>query len=186
MIDLPAKARVLIIGGGISGCSTAYHLAKLGWTDIVLLERKRLASGTTWHAAGLIGQLRASRNMTRLAKYSADLYARLEEETGMSTGMRQTGSITLALTKERKEEIHRQATLARAFGVDVDAISPSQAKAMHPHLNIGDVVGAVHLPRDGQCDPANIAWRLPRSRAGAARGSSRTSRSPPFTGRAAG
>ncbi|MGO7287603.1 NAD(P)/FAD-dependent oxidoreductase, partial [Rhizobium ruizarguesonis] len=119
MNTIPAKARVVIIGGGISGCSVAYHLAKLGWTDVVLLERKQLTSGTTWHAAGLIGQLRASQNMTRLAKYSADLYVKLEEETGIATGMRQNGSITVALTEERKEEIYRQATLARAFDVDV-------------------------------------------------------------------
>ncbi|WP_019995451.1 GcvT family protein [Aureimonas ureilytica] len=160
MTNLPAKARVVIVGGGVSGCSVAYHLAKLGWTDIVLLERKKLTSGTTWHAAGLIGQLRASQNMTRLAKYSADLYVRLEEETGVATGMRQCGSITVALTPERREEIYRQATLARAFGVDVAEISPEEAKAMYPHLNIGDVVGAVHLPLDGQCDPANIAMAL--------------------------
>jgi glycine cleavage system T protein len=160
MTSLPAKARVVIIGGGISGCSVAYHLAKLGWTDILLLERKQLTSGTTWHAAGLIGQLRASQNMTRLAKYSADLYAKLEEETGIATGMRQNGSITVALTQERKEEIYRQATLARAFAVDVQEISPQQVKEMYPHLNISDVVGAVYLPRDGQCDPANIAMAL--------------------------
>ncbi|MGO6791317.1 FAD-dependent oxidoreductase [Rhizobium ruizarguesonis] len=160
MNTIPAKARVVIIGGGISGCSVAYHLAKLGWTDVVLLERKQLTSGTTWHAAGLIGQLRASQNMTRLAKYSADLYVKLEEETGIATGMRQNGSITVALTEERKEEIYRQATLARAFDVDVQEISPQEVKKLYPHLNISDVVGAVHLPLDGQCDPANIAMAL--------------------------
>ncbi len=160
MSSLPAKARAVIIGGGISGCSVAYHLAKLGWTDIVLLERKQLTSGTTWHAAGLIGQLRASQNMTRLAKYSADLYVKLEAETEVATGMRQVGSITVALTEERKHEIYRQASLARAFDVDVREISPREVKEMYPHLNIDDVVGAVHLPLDGQCDPANIAMAL--------------------------
>lgn len=160
MLNLPTKARVVVIGGGISGCSVAYHLAKLGWTDVVLLERKQLTSGTTWHAAGLIGQLRASQNMTRLAKYSADLYAKLEAETGIATGMRQNGSITVALTEERKQEIYRQATLARAFDIDVNEISPREVKEMYPHLNISDVVGAVHLPLDGQCDPANIAMAL--------------------------
>ncbi|RCW83617.1 GcvT family protein [Phyllobacterium bourgognense] len=160
MSSLPAKARAVIIGGGISGCSVAYHLAKLGWTDIVLLERKQLTSGTTWHAAGLIGQLRASQNMTRLAKYSADLYVKLEAETEVATGMRQVGSITVALTEERKHEIYRQASLARAFDVDVREISPREVKEMYPHLNIEDVVGAVHLPLDGQCDPANIAMAL--------------------------
>lgn len=157
---IPTTARAVIIGGGVSGCSVAYHLAKLGWTDIVLLERKQLTSGTTWHAAGLIGQLRASQNMTRLAKYSADLYTRLEAETGIGTGMRQCGSITVALTEERKEEIYRQASLARAFDVDVREISPSDVKEMYPHLNVSDVVAAVHLPLDGQCDPANIAMAL--------------------------
>src|SRR5690606_31166351 len=157
---VPQKARAVIIGGGVSGCSVAYHLAKLGWTDIVLLERKQLTSGTTWHAAGLIGQLRGSQNMTRLAKYSADLYVKLEVETGVATGMRQVGSITVALTEERKHEIYRQATVARAFDVDVREISPAEVKEMYPHLNTDGVVGAAHLPLDGQCDPANIAMAL--------------------------
>lgn len=158
--SIPSKARVVIIGGGVSGCSVAYHLTKLGWTDVVLLERKQLTSGTTWHAAGLVGQLRGSQNMTRLAKYSADLYVKLEAETGISTGMKQNGSITVALTDERKEEIYRQASLARAFGVDVREISPQEVKQLYPHLNVSDVKAAVHLPLDGQCDPANIAMAL--------------------------
>lgn len=160
MTALPARARAVIIGGGISGCSVAYHLAKLGWRDIVLLERKQLTSGTTWHAAGLVGQLRASRNMTRLAKYSADLYTKLEAETGVATGMRQVGSITVALTDERRQEIFRQASLARAFDVDVREISPAEVKEMYPHLNIDGVKAGVHLPLDGQSDPANIAMAL--------------------------
>ncbi|MEM5494879.1 FAD-dependent oxidoreductase [Hoeflea sp. AS16] len=157
---VPDKARVVIVGGGVSGCSVAYHLAKLGWRDIVLLERKQLTCGTTWHAAGLIGQLRASLNMTRLAKYSADLYVKLEEETGVATGMRQCGSITVALTEARKEEIYRQASLARAFDIDVQEVGPDDVLKMYPHLNISDVKAAVHLPLDGQCDPANIAMAL--------------------------
>lgn len=160
MVDAPHEARAVIIGGGISGCSVAYHLAKAGWTDIVLLERKRLTSGTTWHAAGLIGQLRGSVNMTRLAKYSADLYVGLEAETGIATGMRQVGSISVALTTARREELLRQATTARIFGIDVAEISAAEVKAMYPHLNVDGVVGAVHLPLDGQCDPANIAMAL--------------------------
>lgn len=160
MVDLPTRAQAVIIGGGVSGCSVAYHLAKAGWTDIILLERKQLTSGTTWHAAGLIGQLRGSQNMTRLAKYSADLYVKLEAETGVATGMRQTGSISVALTEHRLEELRRQATLARAFDVDVAEISPAEIKAMYPHLEVGDVLGGVHLPLDGQCDPANIAMAL--------------------------
>lgn len=156
----PSKARAVIIGGGIAGCSVAYHLAKLGWKDIVLLERKQLTCGTTWHAAGLIAQLRSTKNMTRLAKYSQELYGKLEEETGVATGFRRCGSITVALTEERKEEIYRQASMARAFGVEVEEISPQEALARYPHLNIEGVTGAVYLPLDGQGDPSNIALAL--------------------------
>ena len=159
-MKIPTQARAVIIGGGISGCSVAYHLAKAGWSDIVLLERKQLTCGTTWHAAGLIGQLRGSANMTRLAKYSADLYVKLAAETGVETGMRQVGSISVALTHERHEELLRQATVARIFDVEVHEISPAEVKAMYPHLNVADVVGAVALPLDGQCDPGNIALAL--------------------------
>ncbi len=160
MVDLPSKARVVIIGGGVNGCSVAYHLTKKGWTDVVLLERKQLTSGTTWHAAGLIAQLRATANMTKLAKYSQELYGALEEETGVATGFKRCGSITVALTEDRKEEIYRQAAMARAFGVEVEEISNARVKEMYPHLNVEDVKGAVYLPLDGQGDPANIALAL--------------------------
>lgn len=159
-MTLPDKARVVIIGGGVVGCSVAYHLAKLGWKDIVLLERKQLTSGTTWHAAGLIAQLRATANMTRLAKYSQELYGNLEAETGVATGFKRCGSITVALTEERKEEIFRQAAMARAFGVEVEEISPAEVLARYEHLNIEDVKAGVWLPLDGQGDPANIALAL--------------------------
>ncbi len=157
---IPTHARAVIIGGGVSGCSVAYHLAKLGWKDVVLLERKQLTCGTTWHAAGLIGQLRHNQNMTRLAKYSVDLYHQLEAETGVATGIRRNGSITVALTDERREEILRNASLARAFGVEVHEIGPEDVNELYPHLNVADVIAAVHLPGDGQCDPANIALAL--------------------------
>ena len=160
MADLPQKARVVIIGGGVVGCSVAYHLTKLGWTDVVLLERKQLTSGTTWHAAGLIAQLRATANMTKLAKYSQELYGNLEEETGVATGFKRVGSITVALTDERREEIYRQAAMARAFGVDVQEISAAEVQDKYPHLNIEGVKGAVYLDKDGQGDPANIALAL--------------------------
>lgn len=160
MVDLPSKARVVIIGGGVIGCSVAYHLTKKGWSDVVLLERKQLTSGTTWHAAGLIAQLRATANMTKLAKYSQELYGALEEETGVATGFKRCGSITVALTVERKEEIYRQAAMARAFGVEVEEISNERVQELYPHLNLDGVKGAVHLPLDGQGDPANIALAL--------------------------
>ena len=162
MTDLPTSARVVIIGGGVVGCSVAYHLAKLGWKDIVLLERKALTSGTTWHAAGLIAQLRATANMTKLAKYSQELYGGLEAETGVATGFKRVGSITAALTSERLEEIHRQAAMARAFGVEVEEISPAEVKARYEHLNVEDVTGGVYLPLDGQGDPGNIALSMAR------------------------
>jgi 4-methylaminobutanoate oxidase (formaldehyde-forming) len=160
MVDLPKKARVVIIGGGVVGCSVAYHLTKLGWKDVVLLERKQLTSGTTWHAAGLIAQLRATANMTKLAKYSQELYGNLEAETGVATGFKRCGSITVALTEERREEIYRQAAMARAFGVEVEEISPAEVKAKYEHLNIVGVTAGVYLPLDGQGDPANIALAL--------------------------
>ena len=160
MSDLPTHARVVIIGGGVIGCSVAYHLTKLGWKDVVLLERKQLTSGTTWHAAGLIGQLRATANMTRLARYSAELYRGLEAETGVATGMRQVGSISVALTEDRKEELFRSAAMARAFGVPVEEISPAEVKNRYEHLNIDGVKAGVWLPTDGQGDPANIALAM--------------------------
>jgi len=160
MSAVPTQARVVIIGGGVIGCSVAYHLTKLGWKDVVLLERKQLTSGTTWHAAGLIAQLRATANMTKLAKYSQELYGNLEAETGVATGFKRVGSITAALTTERLEEIYRQAAMARAFGVDVEEISPQEVLDKYPHLNIEGVTGAVYLDKDGQGDPANIALAL--------------------------
>ena len=160
MSSLPTKARVVIIGGGVIGCSVAYHLTKLGWEDVVLLERKQLTSGTTWHAAGLIAQLRATANMTKLAKYSQELYGTLEEETGVATGFKRVGSITVALTEERREEIYRQAAMARAFGVEVEEISNERVHELYPHLNLEGVKGAVYLPLDGQGDPGSIALAL--------------------------
>ena len=175
MSTVPDHARVVIVGGGVIGCSVAYHLTKLGWKDVVLLERKQLTSGTTWHAAGLIAQLRATANMTRLAKYSQELYGNLEAETGVATGFKRVGSITVALTGERREEIFRQASMARAFGVEVEEISPAEVKAKYEHLNVGDVTAGVWLPLDGQGDPANIALALAKgARNGGARVIERT------------
>ena len=157
---LPSHARIVIIGGGVVGCSIAYHLAKIGITDVVLLERKQLTSGTTWHAAGLVGQLRATRNLTNLAKYSTELYARLEAETGQATGFKQNGSISLATTTERMEEWRRSASMARVFGLEVEEISPAEAQALFPLINVDDVVGAVFLPKDGQINPSDLTQAL--------------------------
>jgi glycine cleavage system T protein len=162
MTELPRQAQAVIIGGGVIGCSVAYHLAKLGWRDVVLLERKQLTSGTTWHAAGLIGQLRATANMTKLARYGAELYASLEAETGVATGFRRVGSISLALTRERMEELKRGASMARAFDVDVEEISVAEAARRHPLTDMTGVVGAIYLPRDGQADPGNVALSMAR------------------------
>ena len=159
-MTVPSHARVVIIGGGIIGCSVAYHLSELGWKDIVLLERKQLTSGTTWHAAGLIAQLRATQNMTRLAKYSQELYTRLEAETGVATGFKQNGSITVALTDARMEELRRGAAMARAFDVRIEEISASDIAAHYPGLTVSDVKGGVFLDKDGQADPVNITQAL--------------------------
>ena len=157
---LPQNARAIVIGGGVSGCSVAYHLAKLGWKEVVLLERKQLTSGTTWHAAGLITQFRPSANMTKMAKYSKDLYSELEEMTEVATGFRQPGSISVALTDERLEELNRNASMAKVFGVKMDRVSASEVKELYPYLETSDVKGGTFLEDDGQADPANIALAL--------------------------
>ena len=159
-VSLPERARVVIIGGGVIGCSVAYHLTKLGWIDVLLLERKQLTCGTTWHAAGLIGQLRATRNMTQLAKYSAELYTTLEAETEVATGFKQNGSISLALSDDRLEELKRGASMARTFGLEVEVLTPQDCKEAYPLINAEGVTGGVFLPKDGQADPANIALAL--------------------------
>jgi len=157
---LPKQAQVVIIGGGVIGCSVAYHLTKLGWPDIVLLERRELTCGTTWHAAGLVGQLRATKNMTLLAQYTSELYATLEEETGQATGFKQNGSISVAPDKERFEELKRGASMAKCFGLEVEVITPKEAVEMHSLLNIDDLEGAVFLPKDGQTNPIDVTQAL--------------------------
>jgi 4-methylaminobutanoate oxidase (formaldehyde-forming) len=160
MAEVPGKAQVVIIGGGIVGCSIAYHLTLRGVTDVVLLERKQLTCGTTWHAAGLVGQLRATHNLTRLAQYTTGLYASLEQETGQATGFRQMGSLALATTEARFEELKRGASMARCFGLQVDVLTPKQAGEMWPLMAIDDLVGAVYLPKDGQTNPVDTAQAL--------------------------
>jgi 4-methylaminobutanoate oxidase (formaldehyde-forming) len=158
--SLPARADVVIIGGGIVGCSIAYHLTKEGITDVVLLERKQLTSGTTWHAAGLVGQLRASRNLTELAKYTTGLFEGLEKETGQATGFKQNGSISIALTDGRLEELMRGASMAKNFGLEVQVISTEEIKERLPHYNMENVAGGVFLPKDGQVNPIDVTQAL--------------------------
>ena len=157
---LPQRADVVIIGGGIVGCSIAYHLTKDGITNVALLERKQLTSGTTWHAAGLVGQLRATRNLTELAKYTTTLFEGLEEETGQSTGFKQNGSISVALNDGRLEELIRGASMAKNFGLDVQVISAGEIKERLPHYNMDGVKGGVFLPKDGQVNPIDITQAL--------------------------
>ncbi|UPJ26354.1 FAD-dependent oxidoreductase [Bradyrhizobium sp. CW1] len=158
--EIPTSAQVVIIGGGIMGCSLAYHLTLRGWTDVLVLERKRLTSGTTWHAAGLVGQLGATHNLTRLAQYSTELYAELERETGQNTGYRQIGSLAIANNQERFEELRRGASMARCFGLEVNILSANQAGDLWPLMATEDLVGAVHLPKDGQTNPVDTTQAL--------------------------
>ena len=165
----PNETSVVIIGGGIVGCSLAYHLTKIGWRDVVLLERRKLTCGTTWHAAGLVGQLRATSNLTRLAQYTTDLYTGLEAETGQATGFKQNGSLSVAADAERFEELKRGASMARTFGLEVEVITPAEAKDFYPLLNVDDLVGAVFLPKDGQTNPTDTTQALAKgARAGGA------------------
>ena len=153
---IPQSAKVVIIGGGVAGCSVAYHLSKFGWKDILLLERDQLTSGTTWHAAGLIGQLGSSATITKLRNYSLNLYKQLEIETGLSTGLKQNGSLTVATTEGRLQELKRQVTTAQLFNVEANEVSTDQIKSLYPLINTDDVIGGVHIPNDGQADPVGV------------------------------
>ena len=153
---IPNKTKVVVIGGGVIGCSVAYHLAKFGWKDTILLERDQLTSGTTWHAAGLVGQLGATATITKLRKYSLNLYKELEKKTELSTGLKQNGAITIASSKERLQELLRQATSAQLFDVNVEVLDKQQIKNLYPVINDQDILGGVHMPEDGQADPVGV------------------------------
>ncbi|MEZ5445912.1 MAG: FAD-dependent oxidoreductase [Gammaproteobacteria bacterium] len=159
-MTLPSSTRVVIVGGGIIGCSVAYNLARLGWKDVVLLERLKLAGGTSFHAAGLVGQLRTSASITQLLGHSVALYKTLEAETGQATGWKMNGGLRLACTEARMTELRRQATTARSFGLEMHLLTPTEAKALWPLMEIDDVVGAAFLPTDGQASPADITQAL--------------------------
>ena len=168
--EFPDSTRAVVIGGGVIGCSVAYHLAKLGWRDVVLLEQGQLTCGTTWHAAGLVGQLRAHQNMTRLVQYSASLYQKLEAETGQATGWKQCGSVLVARTPERVTLFRRVASAARAQGVACEIISIEEAARKYPVMRTDDLLGALWLPDDAKVNPADVTQALAKgARMGGAR-----------------
>lgn len=157
---LPDRARVVVIGGGVIGTSVAYHLTKLGHTDVLLLEQGRLSSGTTWHAAGLVGQLRASEGGTRLVQYSTALYTELEAETGLTAGYRQCGGVTVARTEDRMVQLRRTAANAAAFDMECELLTPDEALAHYPVMRVDDLVGAIWLPADGRANPTDLTLAL--------------------------
>ncbi|NQV44640.1 MAG: FAD-binding oxidoreductase, partial [Rhodospirillales bacterium] len=158
--EIPTQARVVIIGGGIIGCSTAYHLGKMGWNDVVLLERAKLTSGSTFHAAGLVGQLRSNANVTQLLKYSVELYDNLEAETGQATGWKMSGCLRLATNDQRMIDYKRQATMARSFGLDMEILSPEECLKLWPVMDGSDLAGGCYMPSDGQANPSDITQAL--------------------------
>jgi glycine cleavage system aminomethyltransferase T/glycine/D-amino acid oxidase-like deaminating enzyme len=160
MAALPDRSEVVVVGGGVIGVSVAYHLAEAGIQDVVLLERKELTSGTTWHAAGLVGQLRTSINMTQLARYTSQLYRGLEEETGQATGYRQCGSISIAATAERFEELKRSASMAKVFGLEVNVLSVGEIAEKYPLIQTDDLFGGIHIPSDGYANAVDITQAL--------------------------
>ena len=160
--SLPARARVVVIGGGVIGTSVAYHLAQLGWTDVLLLEQGQLSCGTTWHAAGLVGQLRASESGTRLVQYSCELYERLEKETGLGTGFRRCGGVTVARTPDRMTQLRRTAATAEAYQLECELISPQRARELYPIMRADDLAGAIWLPGDGRANPTDLTAALAR------------------------
>ncbi|KTE24064.1 MULTISPECIES: FAD-dependent oxidoreductase [unclassified Sphingopyxis] len=158
--SIPRRAKVVIVGGGVIGCSIAYHLTKLGWQDVVLLERKQLTCGTTWHAAGLLTTLRSTENATKLAKYTQDLYAKLEEETGLSTGIMRVGSLQIASDYERLEEMRRGCAMAGIFGVESREVTPAQVQELWPLADVSDILAGFYFPTDGRTNPTDTTMSL--------------------------
>ncbi len=164
--ELPARAEIVVIGGGVIGASVAYHLTRLGRTDLVLLEQGQLSGGTTWHAAGLVGQLRATESGTRLVQYSAQLYSELEAETGLATGFKRCGGVTVARTRDRMTQLQRTAATAEAYDLECELISPERAKELYPVLFTEDLVGAIWLPGDATANPVDVTASLARGARG--------------------
>ena len=163
MRELPKSTKVVVIGGGVAGCSAAYHLAKFGWKDTILLERDQLTSGTTWHAAGLVSQLGPSAAITKIRKYTTDLYKELEKKTGFSAGLKLNGALSIATTKGRWHELQRQATTAQLFDVNVEVLNIDQIKKIYPIINEKDILGGIFMPGDGQADPIGVTNLLAKA-----------------------
>jgi 4-methylaminobutanoate oxidase (formaldehyde-forming) len=160
---LPTSAKVVVIGGGVVGCSVAYHLAKFGWKDTILLERDQLTSGTTWHAAGLVSQLGPSAAITKIRKYSLDLYKDLEKKVDHSAGLRLNGALSIAQNKERWQELQRQATTAQLYDVDVRVLDKDQIKKDYPIINTDEILGGIFMPGDGAADPSGVTYMLAKA-----------------------
>jgi len=160
MAELPKHAQVVIIGGGVGGCSIAYHLTLMGWKDVVIIERHELTAGSTWHSAGLVGQMRSDANLTRMMHYSTDLYRKLKDETGQDTSWREVGGLRLASSAERMEDLRRLVGMARSFGVPMDLITPQEAHKLFPLMSLDGVVGAAFTPNDGVIDPTGLTNAL--------------------------
>jgi len=160
---LPKFAKTIVIGGGVIGCSVTYHLAKFGWKDTILLERDQLTSGTTWHAAGLVSQLGPTAAITKIRKYSLDLYKELEKKVDHSAGLRLNGALSIAQTKGRWQELLRQATTAQLYDVDVRILNKNQIKKDYPIINTDDVIGGILMPGDGSADPSGVTHMLAKA-----------------------
>jgi 4-methylaminobutanoate oxidase (formaldehyde-forming) len=160
---IPNKTKVVVIGGGVIGCSVAYHLAKFGWRDTIVLERDQLTSGTTWHAAGLVSQLGPSAAITKIRKYSLDLYKDLEKKVDHSAGLRLNGALSIAQDKGRWQELQRQATNAQLYDVDVRILEKDQIKKDYPIINTEDILGGIFMPGDGAADPSGVTYMLAKA-----------------------
>ena len=163
MSRIPNTARVVVIGGGVTGCSCAYHLAKFGWNDTLLLERDQLTSGTTWHAAGLVSQLGPSAAITKIRKYSLELYKQLEKEIDFSSGLKLNGALSIATTEGRWQELKRQASTAQLYDVNVQVLNTDEIEKTYPIINKKDILGGIFMPGDGQADPIGVTNLLAKA-----------------------